>query len=163
MEEMRNEFKFLGVFRRWKEDNTKMNLTEIGCEVFRWRRLARDTVQQKVVVNMAISSGRWHTPGNFVGCNVRVIKLKTLCKVIGAHGVNKSRIQNFRSKAAENGATYIQLRAPDTLHPGKGPPVPTGLEAVWAPGQYWMLWWGEKYLPFVGNELRFFSHLSHSQ
>jgi len=32
---MRNEFKFLGGSRRWKEDNTKMNLTEIECEAFR--------------------------------------------------------------------------------------------------------------------------------
>jgi len=72
-----------------------------------------------------------------------VIKVKTVCKVIGAHGVNKTRI---RSKAAENEGdvhiftTHIQLRAPDTLHPRKGPPVPTGLEAVWAPRQYWTLW-----------------------
>ena len=47
---------------------------------------------------------------HFVECNVQVIKLKTGCKVIGAHGVNKTRIQNFHSKAAENGATYIHLR-----------------------------------------------------
>jgi hypothetical protein len=33
-EKMKNEFKFVGGSRRWKDDNTKMNLTEIGYEVF---------------------------------------------------------------------------------------------------------------------------------
>jgi hypothetical protein len=35
--------------------------------------------------------------------------LKSVSKVIGAQGVNNTWIQNFRSKAAENGATYIYL------------------------------------------------------
>jgi hypothetical protein len=29
MEETRNEFKFVGGSRRWKEDNTKMDRTEV--------------------------------------------------------------------------------------------------------------------------------------
>jgi len=44
-----------------------------------------------------------------------------------------------------------QLHAPAGLVPGKGPPVPTGQEARWAPEPIWM-WWLRERIPVPARD-----------
>jgi hypothetical protein len=67
----------------------------------------------------------------------------------GAKGERRYSFYSFLSLALDR--VSGQRHAPTTIHPGKGPPVAIGYEAVWTSELVWTpkLW--ENPLPLLGN------------
>jgi hypothetical protein len=53
-----------------------------------------------------------------------------------------------------------QLHIPEVLLSGKGPPLPIGEEAAWAPEPVWTLWSREESLASAGNRIQIPQSLS---